>query len=65
MGAFVRANLTRDYDGAIGALDRALAMNENSALALGFSALAAAHSERHLRAVDHAQKALRLSQGIV
>ena len=61
MGAFVRANLTRDYDGAIGALDRALAVNENSALALGFSALASAHSERHARAVDHAQKALRLS----
>jgi TolB-like protein len=61
MGAFVRANLTRDYDGAIAALDRALAVNENSALALGFSALASAHSERHSRAVDHAQKALRLS----
>lgn len=61
MGAFIRANLTRDYDGAIGALDRALAMNENSALALGFSALASAQSERHSRAVDHAQKALRLS----
>ena len=61
MGAFIRANLTRDYDGAIGALDRALAMNENSALALGFSALASAQSERHGRAVDHAQKALRLS----
>jgi TolB-like protein len=61
MGAFVRANLTRDYDGAIGVLDRALAMNENSALALGFSALASAHSERHSRAVDHAKRALRLS----
>jgi TolB-like protein len=61
MGAFVRANLTRDYDGAIGALDRALAMNRNSALALGFSAIASAHSERHGRAIDHARKALRLS----
>jgi TolB-like protein len=61
MGAFVRSILTRDYDGAIGVLDRALAMNENSALALGFSALVAAHSERYARAVDHARKALRLS----
>ena len=61
MGAFVRGILTRDYDGAIGALDRALAMNENSALALGFSALVSSHSERYARAVDHAQKALRLS----
>jgi tetratricopeptide (TPR) repeat protein len=61
MAAFVRANLTRDYEGAIADLDRALAMNENSALALGFSALAAAHSERHERAIDHARRALRLS----
>ena len=61
MGAFVRAMLTRDYDGAISALDRALAMNENSALALGFSALVSSHSERYRRAVDHAQRALRLS----
>jgi TolB-like protein len=61
MGAFVRGILTRDYDGVIGAMDRALAMNENSALALGFSALVSSHSERYARAVDHAQKALRLS----
>ncbi len=61
IGAFVRANLTRDYDGAIEVLDRALAMNGNSALAFGFSSLVSAHSERHDRAVEHAQKALRLS----
>ena len=61
IAAFVRGNLTRDYDGAIEALDRALAMNGNSALALGFSALVAAHSERDARAVEHAQRALRLS----
>ena len=61
IGAFVRANLTRDYDGAAEVLDRALAMNGNSALAFGFSALVAAHSERHERAVAHAGKALRLS----
>jgi TolB-like protein len=61
IGAFVRAMLTRDYDGAIEVLDRALAMNGNSALAFGFSALIAAHSEQHERAVAHAGKALRLS----
>jgi len=61
MGAFVRAILTRDYDGAIGPLDRALAMNENSALALGFSAIVSSHSDRYDRAVDHARRALRLS----
>jgi TolB-like protein len=61
IGAFVRANLTRDHDAALGVLDRALAMNGNSALAFGFSALVSAHSERDARAVAHALKALRLS----
>lgn len=61
IGAFVRANLTRDYDSAIEVLDRALAMNGNSALAFGFSSLVSAQSERHDRAIEHAQKALRLS----
>ena len=61
IAAFVRANLTRDYDAAVEVLDRALAMNPNSALAFGFSALVSAHSERDARAVAHAQRALRLS----
>ena len=61
IGAFVRANLTRDYDAAVEVLDRALALNHNSALAFGFSALVSAHSERHQRSVEHAHKALRLS----
>ena len=38
-----------------------MAMNANSALALGFSALVSAHSERDERAVEHARRALRLS----
>jgi TolB-like protein len=61
IAAFIRAMLTRDYTGAIEVLDRALAMNANSALAFGFSALVAAHCERHSRAVEHAHTALRLS----
>lgn len=61
MGAFVRSILTRDYDSAIVPLDRALAMNHNSALALGFSAIVSSHSDRYDRAIDHAQRALRLS----
>jgi TolB-like protein/DNA-binding winged helix-turn-helix (wHTH) protein len=61
IGAFVRAIMTRDYEAAAGVLDRALAMNPNSALALGFSALIAAHGENHERAVAHAERALRLS----
>ncbi|MGO7778229.1 adenylate cyclase, partial [Rhizobium johnstonii] len=36
IGAFVRANLTRDYDAAVEVLDRAIAWNNNSALAFGF-----------------------------
>jgi TolB-like protein len=61
IAAFVRANMTRDYDSAIDVLDRALAMNGHSALAFGFSSLVSAHGERHDRAVEHARKALRLS----
>ncbi len=61
IGAFVRGMLTGDYDAALVVFDRALAINANSALAYGFSALVAAHSERDERAVAHAGKALRLS----
>jgi TolB-like protein len=61
IGAFVRSMLTGDYDAALVVLDRALAINPSSALAYGFSALAAAHSGRDERAVAHARKALRLS----
>jgi adenylate cyclase len=61
MGAFVHANITHDYESAIGALDRALKMNGNSALAFGFSSLVHMFCERYERASDHALKALRLS----
>ncbi len=50
IAAFVHANITRDYEGAIGVLDRALKLDSNSALTFGFSALANAHSEQHERA---------------
>jgi TolB-like protein len=61
IAAFVRSNLTCDCDAALDALDRALTMNGNSPLVLGFSALVAAQSERHARAVEHAGRALALS----
>lgn len=61
IGAFVQAITTHDYESAIGALDRALDMNGNSALALGFSALVGSISDRYERASEHARKALRLS----
>lgn len=61
IGAFVQANVTRDYETAAGTLDRALRLNGNSALALGFSALVNAQGESHERAEAHALRALRLS----
>jgi TolB-like protein len=61
IAAFVRANLTRDYDASIEIVDRALAINGNSPLTLGFSALVSAHGERFARALDHANRALRLT----
>ncbi len=61
IGAFVHAMITHDYESALGALDRALEMNGNSALAFGFIALVRSMSERYERAIEHALKALRLS----
>ncbi|MEJ1933119.1 tetratricopeptide repeat protein [Nostoc sp. NIES-2111] len=61
IAGFVRANLTGDYDSALDVLDRALALNGNSPLTLGFSALVSAHGERLARAIEHATRALRLS----
>jgi adenylate cyclase len=61
IGAFIRARVTRDYEGALGALDHALEINGNSAMAFGFSALLSASAEQYDRAVEHAHKALRLS----
>ena len=61
IGAFVYANMTHDYETSLGALDRALEMNGNSALAFGFSAMVGSFTERYERATEHALKALRLS----
>ena len=61
IGAFVDAMITHDYESAIGVLDRALEMNGNSALALRFSSMMHAFSERYERASEDALKALRLS----
>jgi TolB-like protein/Flp pilus assembly protein TadD len=61
IGAFVQANITRDFDTAAGILERALSLNGNSALALGFSALVNAQGENYDRAETDALRALRLS----
>ena len=53
--------MTHDYETSLGALDRALEMNGNSALAFGFSAMVGSFTERYERATEHALKALRLS----
>ncbi|MDI7863653.1 adenylate cyclase [Rhizobiaceae bacterium n13] len=61
MGAFVHSTITQDFERAINALDKALKLNENSALAHGFSSMVHMFSENYDRACDHAHKALRLS----
>ena len=60
IAAFARYHLAHDYESADAALTRALAMNGNSALAFGFSTLVNVSVDPE-RAIDHAQKALRLS----
>ncbi|MBY5839642.1 adenylate/guanylate cyclase domain-containing protein [Rhizobium leguminosarum] len=61
MGAFVHATITHDYERAINALDRALTLNGNSALAYGLSAMVHMFHESYECSCDHAFKALRLS----
>lgn len=57
----VRAVLTRDHDLALAAVDRAVMIYGNSALVLGFDALTRCLCGAYAAAVEHAEKALRLS----
>jgi tetratricopeptide (TPR) repeat protein len=61
MGGFVLTTLVRDYDAGLAALRRALALSPSSALAFGASALAHCFAGDHGTAIEHAQRALRLS----
>jgi tetratricopeptide (TPR) repeat protein len=61
IGGFVVAMLDRDFATALSVLDQSLALNSNSALAYGFSALVRAMHNDHDRAIEHAERALRLS----
>jgi tetratricopeptide (TPR) repeat protein len=61
IAAFVIAILTHDYESAIGTVDRAIALNGNSALALGFSAMAEAMAGRYDQSIEHGLRAVRLS----
>ena len=57
----VRAALTRDHDLALAAVDRATVINPNSAIVLGFDALTRCLCGAYGKAIEHAEKALRLS----
>ena len=61
IGGFMVAMLDRDFATALNALDQSLALNSNSALAYGFSAMVRAMHDDHDRAIEHAERALRLS----
>ena len=61
VGAVVSAVLTRDHDAALAAVDRATMLNPNAAIVLGFDALTRCFCGVYDQAIEHAEKALRLS----
>jgi adenylate cyclase len=61
LGGAVRASLTRDHDLALAAVDRAMMINTNAAVVLGFDALTRCICGAYDAAIEHAEMALRLS----
>jgi TolB-like protein/class 3 adenylate cyclase/tetratricopeptide (TPR) repeat protein len=61
ISGFIVGMLTLDYGAAVGAVDRALALNGNSALALGFAAMTEANAGLHDKALEHGMRAIHLS----
>jgi adenylate cyclase len=61
LGAAVRAALTRDHHLALAATDRAMMITNNSALVLAFDALTRCLCGAYDKAIEHAEKAIRLS----
>jgi adenylate cyclase len=61
VAAAVRAALTRDHDSALAAVDRAAMINPNAAVVLGFDALTRCLCGAYDKAIERAEKALRLS----
>ena len=61
LGGAVHAALTRDHDFALAALDRAMMINTNAAVVLGFDALTRCICGAYDSAIEHAEKALELS----
>ena len=61
MGGFVVGILERDYETALEALDRSLALSPSSALAFGFSSVLRAYMGAYATAIEHAKMGIRLS----
>ena len=61
MGGFVIGVLERNYEAALEALDRSLALSPSSALAFGFSSIIRAWIGEDTTAVEHARMGIRLS----
>jgi adenylate cyclase len=61
LGGAVHASMTRDHDFALAAVDRAMMINTNAAVVLGFDALTRCICGSHDTAIEHAEKALQLS----
>jgi adenylate cyclase len=61
LAAFIVGIFERDYETAFNAFDRSLALNPSSALAFGLSSLIRAWNGDGATAVEHAERALRLS----
>jgi tetratricopeptide (TPR) repeat protein len=57
----VCAAVTRDHDSALAAVDRATLINPKAAIVLGFDALTRCLCGAYDKAIEHAEKALRLS----
>ena len=60
MGGFVIGILERDYETAIEAIDRSLALSASSALAFGFSSVIRAYRGGLSVAIEHARTGIRL-----
>jgi TolB-like protein len=61
MGGFVIGVLERNYETALEALDRSLALSPSSALAFGFSSIIRAWIGEDTTAIEHARMGIRLS----
>jgi adenylate cyclase len=61
LAALALGHLNRDLATAIPWLDRAIALNPNSALALGIGAIVRTFAGDYATAIDHADQAMRLS----